>query len=90
MEFINSNPFDGKPIGDFSANNTETCVATGSTSLVVVPEDDGQQYDDHQNEQEVALLILATGFPERSFMEIIPKNTNSAGGCEYNVEMIKK
>ena len=86
MEFINSNPFDGIPIGDFSVNNTETSVATASTSLVVVPEDDGQQYDDHQKE---AVLYLVTGFPDRSFMELIQKNKNSAG-IRYDVETIKK
>ena len=78
-----SNLFDGIPTGDFTTNNTETCqygdsLATTSITAVAVPEDDGQQYDDHQNE-EVALLILATVFPERSFMEIIPKKNNSAG-----------
>ena len=80
------NPFDGIPIGDFSANNTETCqyLATTSTTLVVVPKDDGQQYDDQQNEQE-ALLI-----PARSLMELIPKNNDITGWSTFNVEMIKK
>ena len=90
-----SNLFDGIPTGDFTTNNTETCQyedsldTTSTTAVAAVPEDDGQQYDDHQNE-EVALLILATYFPERSFMEIIPKKNNSAGSCTYKSEMIKK
>ena len=83
-----SNLFDGIPTGDFTTNNTDLDT-TSTTAVAAVPEDDGQQYDDHQNEQ-MALLILATDFPERSFMEIIPKKNNSAGSCAYNVEMIKK